>query len=751
MKYVFRLVLCLLVLGLTHNGFAQPPKYAAGTTVIHQVKGASFQYIDFSHPIEVDVQMKVEDSGTSRWEMGDPRIKVEEITPLRTTPGIQVRMRLHKDAWKNGEKQLLITGHHKDGGRELSFTHGKFGKFTVVPLKTVIIAVDGLGHQSIINVLNSEKGLNFKKIFGKAVNRAEPALSALPTITFTNWPGIFGGLAPKDHGILGNSFFEREKAKDGVEPFFSDGVSAYVSNFSVARGELNNRVRIEASLYDEVAMEVGREMKVWSIHGFYPLTKRPHVDMRVKYFTGPLYDLTGLIHIIPEPIGTPYIGYNPQVAKNLDTASGDEGVEIVKNHIEELDILTIYFPGPDNVAHGIGGKKNLEGPFDVNVPLTAIEEQIQKVTDNELGKIVKEIEDRGYLNATLFVLVSDHGLHAYKNDRLHNIYLPEQRNSKPFSPREIQRKERAGLEDFFTAMGLKVWRGSNIGKKTLVYSPNGGMAHIYIRNTQEKNGELVAPWNKPARKVDIEMVARQLFVEAVGGAVGGEKYRPCKKPKGGRRETLTKDMQSTGCYATLTKLNGALGNPPAIFVRVGKDESVNHFTQDFRWLKRVKNTTLYELEYGEIDEFIQARHSKNSNFDWPEFAERIEEMNDKRANGSRTGDIVIFMDGRAGYLTVNESDNLNGWHGGATVSESNVPLMFNFPGSAVDEKFKKDLIKPIIDEVKNKSKRKSRTLRNWDLREILGNIYGSLHAFEYSTEENTPLAPPTPPTIHLGN
>ena len=58
-------------------------------------------------------------------------------------------------------------------------------------------------------------------------------------------------------------------------------------------------------------------------------------------------------------------------------------------------------------------------------------------------------------------------------------------------------------------------------------------------------------------------------------------------------------------------------------------------------------------------------------------------MNHKNAEGSRTGDIVAILDGRAGYVAVNIQDDVfPGWHGGPTVSESYVPLMFAMPGDS---------------------------------------------------------------------
>ena len=49
---------------------------------------------------------------------------------------------------------------------------------------------------------------------------------------------------------------------------------------------------------------------------------------------------------------------------------------------------------------------------------------------------------------------------------------------------------------------------------------------------------------------------------------------------------------------------------------------------------------------------VKLSNRKYPNFKWPAFLERIDEMNDKNPNGSRTGDILIFMDSWAEYQTV---------------------------------------------------------------------------------------------------
>ena len=60
----------------------------------------------------------------------------------------------------------------------------------------------------------------------------------------------------------------------------------------------------------------------------------------------------------------------------------------------------------------------------------------------------------------------------------------------------------------------------------------------------------------------------------------------------------------------------------------------------------------------------------------------MREMNHKNPRGSRTGDIVVILDSREGYLAVNYAEEeYPGWHGGPTVAESNVPMMFAMPGT----------------------------------------------------------------------
>lgn len=114
--------------------------------------------------------------------------------------------------------------------------------------------------------------------------------------------------------------------------------------------------------------------------------------------------------------------------------------------------------------------------------------------------------------------------------------------------------------------------------------------------------------------------------------------------------------------------------------------------------------------------------------EWPAFKERLDEMNHKNPNGSRSGDIVLIMDGSKGYLTVNNSqDAHDGWHGGPTVAESHVPMIFAMPGDAFVDSEGAPQIPPELRSGFNKGVtaagiKADGHLRNWHLTPILNKI-----------------------------
>ncbi|TFH42085.1 MAG: hypothetical protein E4H01_13990 [Lysobacterales bacterium] len=167
------------------------------------------------------------------------------------------------------------------------------GAFAVTKLKFLIVGVDGLHPESIQDAFKSGKARAFTEVFKGAVNENGTVLSALPTITWCNWPGILSGQAPRDHGIIGNSFFEREKdgtmnpcdsaCDTSMGPFgnlsedHEDSIAIVCDGSLLAgrpglTGRSNRKItgsRIDAgSIYDDIASVHGK-IDVSSINAFY--------------------------------------------------------------------------------------------------------------------------------------------------------------------------------------------------------------------------------------------------------------------------------------------------------------------------------------------------------------------------------------------------------------------------------------------------------------------------------------------------
>lgn len=303
----------------------------------------------------------------------------------------------------------------------------------------------------------------------------------------------------------------------------------------------------------------------------------------------------------------------------------------------------------------------------VNTHLPSIEDHVAVWTDAQLKRLVDAIKTTGHINACLFVLVADHGLIAYQNTDAFNI------TSEDGNGVEIQALFNTPLAA--GGLGRPLWRGVASGLTGAagaqsVFSPNGGMGQIYLR-------EPALTFQAPPVNATVLAAASLLHREATGYA--GQLYTelaPAPPPP-----ALT---PAPPAPPGLT--NGALGNPPAIFVKVAAGPGAvpgGNFIQNFQWVSGVGPAPAFTPTLAPITAFIAARTAINPAFNWPAFVARMDESNHKRTAGSRRGDIVFATDTEFGYLTVNRDDGFNGWHGGATEAESYVPLMFSMPGPAL--------------------------------------------------------------------
>lgn len=675
-------------------------KYAAGTKVSHKVfiKGSKEWNL-------TGLTIEKRDQPTVNWYR-DTSIKAELREKRRGDEGVvlTIDLDIDKESDKFPYKRVKLFIREGDELKEVVL-----GSFQVTKLKTVIISVDGFAYASSQTLIEDEFAPGLTWAFDGSANQNEPALAALPTITWTNWPGIFSGSPPGKHGITGNSFMVRERKI--ARPFNSGHpLAKKMDGFRATIGIFNGLVLPNTgSIYDNMAMTSDNDdFRGASIHQWYNVAHRSLIQ---RYYFSTVrnimtYDLKLKAH-------------DASAAIILDLLSGIKANQVLNSN-PEIDVLTVYFPGPDNIAHSIGDEtvspphKDSEfytkGPAlpDVRTPLVSIQEHAENFTDDYIRSIYEQLSKSGYLYASLFVLVSDHGLHSYHNRPPYNITMD------------------GGMKTLFKTSGYKPFKDFDklyfprlnpnkifaINRSDIVFSPNGGMAQFYLRDFDKA-------WEKPASKATIERLLRVLYMEAVGGSLvdkqtGSVSTYPDYK---GVYTNLAPKKNPVATQLQLSLDYGAMGSPPALFAKVG---GTNSFLSDYQWVKSVPINPNSPIKYGTIEEFIEARKAIYSDFDWPEFKERLKEFNHKGEKGSRTGDILMFMDGRMGYMAILDGDELNGWHGGATISESLVPLMFNIPGSVVEE----DFIHQAVEDVRKSNGEKK--LRNWQMGEILKRIYTTL-------------------------
>jgi predicted AlkP superfamily pyrophosphatase or phosphodiesterase len=720
--------------------------------------------------------------------------------------GRQFAFRIKKGAIDNPEKCLNVRFKYKgaQGQNVKQVGRSNITCFGIDSPKIIILAIDGLAYDSALAVVNNvEENSSFAEIFSvdKTVNRDKPALSALPTITWANWPGVFSGQPPKDHGVLGNSYFPRETR---TRPIYSAGVgkgiltpgrNQAIDQAGVALFDgMNDMAKTGAgSIYDNIAdvfdAPGGRKLGMYSLRPFFTKHSKSKVDV------------VGLETFIRQPIGG-VAEHNWDAARSLDDSSPKTWLHTIDGitassalaivglntgigkgagprsraawiaNKSELDVLSIYMPGPDNVGHGLGDVIGIEAEnsnkpvpfaladvshkgFDVSVPVNSLAIQAKDVTDKALGRLWSTIQQDGYSNAVIFALTADHGQHQYigvdHNDWPENDSRVNEALQYNVFVSDIANILEPNLSS--GGLGKKVWDGGGIFttfyQYDAIFSGNGGLGQIYL-----KNG---FGWTDPPSFDQVQEVAVHLHKYAQNKGESGDTgvprslfYNEKISPKRNVRKVSDSDIRENYYNTTERYItNGAFGYPSAIFVRS------DGFDSEYKWID-----VQFEYEVGEsflagdnykvdsqgapivktisyrsIDEFLLARENApkalaNVGFNWPSFEARMQEM-----NGDRSGDIIVITDGREGYLTLdNTGESFIGWHGGPTKSESEVPLMLSMPGKAfvdnngeeftglkIPEKFRSsvqaEVGRLLIDEQSNRNGESF--LRNWQLSPLI--------------------------------
>ena len=195
--------------------------------------------------------------------------------------------------------------------------------------------------------------------------RAERLVPVFPTLTFPNHYSLVTGLHPEAHGIVGNTMRDPTRLVDGEPAAFS----------------LSNR-------------EAVADGRWWGGEPIWVTAEKGGVTAATAFWPGSEAEIAG----VRPTYWLPYDGdlpYADRVDRALDWLSGPDPAGLV----------TLYFESVDHAGHD-------DGP---DAP--EVVEAIDRV-DAALARLVDGLRQRGRLDDTDLVVVSDHGMAARSRDRV---------------------------------------------------------------------------------------------------------------------------------------------------------------------------------------------------------------------------------------------------------------------------------------------------------------------------------------------
>ena len=327
--------------------------------------------------------------------------------------------------------------------------------------RVILLDLDGVPREIFKTAYIERRLPNFERILGRAGEKPGSALwfdnatTVFPSITLTGHASLFTGAYPSQHGIPGNQWFDRSTAQ--MVDYMSVAGIACVYGVPVAggmdcRGGLANRDLLAPTIY-QAATQSGKTTAV-VFSEYWAGASRPIMPSLLE--------------------GLAFLRNNAFNFKAFDTRAMDRALAAMQTG-SLPDLTTLYFAGPDGVAHESGTPAELA--------------YLQNTTDPQIGRLLDRLEalDEDWRATTLFVITSDHG----RTD-----VTPH-----PEDP-QIEARISAALERI----------GYDPSRARL--ANNDGMAHLYLRS---RLGD--APWAAPPRFEDTAAAARALYSEPALHAV----------------------------------------------------------------------------------------------------------------------------------------------------------------------------------------------------------------------------------------
>lgn len=359
--------------------------------------------------------------------------------------------------------------------------------------RLLILALDGVGRDRLYKLLHSGELPVFEKLLGGRSNGEyahayfhEQLLATLPSSTGAGWTTAMTGVAPAEHGVVGNEYFIRDQRIFAAPVPISVNTAAPVIR-SYTEGYWNNLVQVPG-VYEQMRAR-DPDIRIWiSMHQY-----QAGAD---KLILSEGAVLSNAFHAFlaagAAEIGE-YAGGDDTTAlfREIDQEAIEGTIEQLEARNSKPDVLTIYIPGTDHVAH-----------IDRDGPARAHRKYLTTHLDPLFAQLYKAMEKSGFLDNCYVVLTSDHGQIEVRNDDRHSLGM-----AGDDEPAALLRK--AGYRPRPFEFNVSDEHDFNT-----VLAYQGALAYLYVadRSACREPGE-ICDWTRPPRyREDVLPLARAIWL-----------------------------------------------------------------------------------------------------------------------------------------------------------------------------------------------------------------------------------------------
>lgn len=356
--------------------------------------------------------------------------------------------------------------------------------------RVLLVALDGVADEELFRAVDDRTMPRTAAVFGARRDEdgrvrehgwiVPGALSILPSTTFAAWASVLTGEPVARTGISGNEWFERERRR------------------------FRAPAPVSVREHEHTVLAVSEDLVGRAIRGptlFERLDGPSHVSLLPIQRGASVYTvpdptaLAGAFAALARGLG-PDTSIAGEAYRQVDEGSVEGIAEAVREHgLPTLQVA--YFPGVDLSTHV------------APEPLDHLRRYLTEVIDPALARILALYEERGALEDTWVVVVSDHGHTPVLEDDRHALGAGE-----PDEPTAV-----------LDRMGIRV-RPPELEPDAedyqAVFAYQGAIAYVYLadRSTCPDAGQR-CDWTRPPRLEEDVLTVARAFYESGRGRVGG--------------------------------------------------------------------------------------------------------------------------------------------------------------------------------------------------------------------------------------